>query len=205
MRGFNCEYLGTYAQTELGHGTNLRELQTTAEYDPETQEFVFNTPKLESMKWWPGGMGKTVNYVILGAHLITKGQNHGLHTFIVQIRSEEDHTPSPGVTVGEIGRKYGMNSNDNGFLMLKNVRMPRSHMLMRHAQVLPDGTYVKPKSDKLSYGSMVFLRVVIAKEIGKWLRKAATIAIRYSAVRRQSEIEAGKGEVQVIDFLTQQY
>ena len=30
------EYLGTYAQTEMGHGTFLRGLETTATYDPRT-------------------------------------------------------------------------------------------------------------------------------------------------------------------------
>lgn len=47
--------IGAYAQTELGHGTFVRGLETTAEYDPETEEFVVNTPQLSSMKWWPGG------------------------------------------------------------------------------------------------------------------------------------------------------
>lgn len=47
--------IGTYAQTELGHGTFVRGLETTATYDPKTQEFVVNSPTLSSYKWWPGG------------------------------------------------------------------------------------------------------------------------------------------------------
>lgn len=46
--------IGSYAQTELGHGTFLRGLQTTATYDPKTEEFVINSPTLSSIKWWPG-------------------------------------------------------------------------------------------------------------------------------------------------------
>jgi acyl-CoA oxidase len=34
--------LGTYIQTELGHGTYLRGLETTATYDKHTQEFVID-------------------------------------------------------------------------------------------------------------------------------------------------------------------
>ena len=45
---------GSYAQTELGHGSNVRGLQTVAVYDKTTQEFVLSTPNLMSMKWWPG-------------------------------------------------------------------------------------------------------------------------------------------------------
>lgn len=36
-------------------GTHLRGLETTATYDPATQEFVLNSPTVTSIKWWPGG------------------------------------------------------------------------------------------------------------------------------------------------------
>ena len=38
--------------------------------------------------------------------------------------------------VGEIGPRLGLNTNDNGFLMFKNYRIPRMNMLMRFSQVL---------------------------------------------------------------------
>lgn len=87
--------------------------------------------------------------------------------------------------------KLGLNSNDNGYLGFKQVRIPRENMLMKHAQVLEDGTYVKPASSKLSYGTMVFVRVVICQDVTKQLAKAVTIATRYSAVRHQSELKPG--------------
>ena len=52
------KHIGSYGQTELGHGSNVRGLRTTATYDKETEEFVLNTPDLLAMKWWPGGIGK---------------------------------------------------------------------------------------------------------------------------------------------------
>jgi acyl-CoA oxidase len=45
---------GSYVQTELGHGTYLRGLETTATYDKQTQEFVIDSPTLTSIKYWPG-------------------------------------------------------------------------------------------------------------------------------------------------------
>ena len=54
-KAWDLSIIGTYAQTELGHGTFIRGLETTATYDPKTQEFVLNSPTISSYKWWPGG------------------------------------------------------------------------------------------------------------------------------------------------------
>ena len=53
-RCVKLQIIGTYAQTELGHGTYIRGLETTATYDPPTEEFVIHSPTLTSTKWWPG-------------------------------------------------------------------------------------------------------------------------------------------------------
>ncbi|XP_038834662.1 peroxisomal acyl-coenzyme A oxidase 1-like isoform X1 [Salvelinus namaycush] len=197
--------LGTYAQTEMGHGTHLRGLETTATYDPATQEFVMNSPTITSIKWWPGGLGKTSNYAIVLAQLHTQGKCHGLQAFIVPLRSMNTHIPLPGVVVGDIGPKFGFDEVDNGYLKLENVRIPRDHMLMKYAKVEADGTYVKPPSAKLTYGTMVFIRSMIVGEAAHALAKSCTIAIRYSSVRHQSEIRPGEPEPQIMDYQTQQY
>ncbi|XP_055014237.1 peroxisomal acyl-coenzyme A oxidase 1-like [Boleophthalmus pectinirostris] len=126
--------MGTYAQTELGHGTHLRGLETTATYDPATQEFVLNSPTVTSIKWWPGALGKTSNHAIVLAQLYTHGHCHGLHAFIVQLRHMDTHEPLPGILVGDIGPKFGFCEVDNGFLKLDNVRIPRENMLMKYAK-----------------------------------------------------------------------
>ncbi|XP_061385814.1 probable peroxisomal acyl-coenzyme A oxidase 1 isoform X2 [Danaus plexippus] len=191
--------------TELGHGTFVRGLETTATYDPSTKEFDLHSPSLTSYKWWPGGLGHTANYCILIAQLYTKGKCHGIHPFIVQLRDEETHVPLPGIKIGDIGAKLGLNEVNNGFLGFDHVRIPRDQMLMKHAQVLEDGTYIKSLNSKLNYGPMVFTRVVIVFDVANYLCKAATIATRYSAVRRQSQKKPGEQECQILDYLTQQH
>ena len=57
----NGELLGTYAQTELGHGTNLKRLETTATFDATRDEFVLHSPTLTSTKFWPGNLGANEN------------------------------------------------------------------------------------------------------------------------------------------------
>jgi acyl-CoA oxidase len=45
--------------TELGHGSNVRGLLTTATYDAKTQEFVVNCPGDAASKWWIGNGART--------------------------------------------------------------------------------------------------------------------------------------------------
>ena len=50
----NYERIMTYAQTELGHGTYIRGLETVVTFDKETDEFIINSPTITSYKFWPG-------------------------------------------------------------------------------------------------------------------------------------------------------
>ncbi|KAM3715941.1 Acyl-coenzyme A oxidase acox-1.1 [Dirofilaria immitis] len=197
--------IGTYAQTELGHGTNISKLETTATYDEKTDEFVLHTPSVSATKWWSGGLGKSSNYAIIPAQLIINGSKKGLHMFIVQLRHLDTHTPLPGITVGDIGPKMGIPGNDNGFLIFNNHRIPRKNMFMRYSQVLSNGQYIAPKHSKLRYGTMVFVRSIMVRDQAMQLAAAVTIAVRYSAVRRQGEWKSGSKEVQILDYRTQQY
>jgi acyl-CoA oxidase len=49
-RAESWKVIGAYAQTELGHGTFIRGLETTATYDPQSKEFVVNSPTHTAFK-----------------------------------------------------------------------------------------------------------------------------------------------------------
>ncbi|XP_059800208.1 peroxisomal acyl-coenzyme A oxidase 2-like isoform X1 [Hypanus sabinus] len=201
----NYQIIGTYAQTELGHGTNLRGLETTATFDTSRQDFLLNTPKISSIKWWPGDLGRSATHAVVLAQLYTKGVCHGMHAFIVQIRSLVDHSTLPGIKVGDIGPKLAFEQVDNGYLIIQNVHVPRENMLSRYSWVTSDGSYIKQGSDRINYISMVFTRIqILSKEVVPALTKACIIAIRYSVVRRQSELKPGEKDVKILDHQTQQ-
>nr|XP_034354854.1 peroxisomal acyl-coenzyme A oxidase 2 isoform X2 [Arvicanthis niloticus] len=201
----NFQIITTYAQTELGHGTYLQGLETEATYDPATQEFVIHSPTMTSTKWWPGDLGRTVTHAVVLAQLICLGARHGMHAFIVPIRSLEDHTPLPGITVGDIGPKMGLEHIDNGFLRLNHVRVPRENMLNRFAEVLPDGTYQRLGTPQSNYLGMLVTRVqLLDKGILPSLQKACIIAMRYSVIRHQSRLRPSDPEAKILEYQTQQ-
>jgi len=199
------QIIGAYAQTEMGHGTYIRGLETTATYDTNSQEFILNSPTLTSLKWWPGYLGHTATHTVLIARLIIKDKDYGIHQFLVQLRNLNDHKLMPGVSTGDIGPLFGFKETNNGYLRLDNVRIPREYMLMGHAKVDPDGTYSKPANARLSYGSMVYLRTGIVSYAADDLSRAVTIATRYSFVRRQTPSKLNGPEMQIIDYVTQQH
>jgi len=67
----------------------------------------------------------------------------------------DDHLPLPGITVGDIGMKFGnaaYNTMDNGVLRFDHVRIPRNQMLMRyfHFTYCPFSSLAKGKSNNPS-------------------------------------------------------
>lgn len=99
--------LGTYAQTELGHGSFVRGLETTATFDSDTDEFVVHSPTISSTKFWPAGPGFSTTHAVVMAQLVVNQKQLGPHLFIMQLRSFEDGIPLPGIKMGDIGLKMG--------------------------------------------------------------------------------------------------
>ncbi|KAG9033601.1 hypothetical protein FRB95_014589 [Tulasnella sp. JGI-2019a] len=200
----NLAILGAYAQTELGHGSNVSRLETTATYIPEAEEFEIHSPTLTSTKWWVGGLGKSSTHAVVQAQLILPGNRAmGPHLFFVQLRSMETHSTLDGIRLGDIGPKAfgGFAALDNGFARFDRVRIPRTAMLSKFAQVTKNGEYIKPPHDKLSYGGMIYIRSSMITGFGQSLAKGITIAIRYSTVRRQGGQESSSNlERRVITY-----
>jgi len=204
----SAQYFGAYAQTELGHGSNLRGLETTATFDRVTDEFVIHSPYLTSLKWWPTGMYSCTHGAVM-ANLVIDGKNYGFHGFMMQFRDDEGRC-MPGVEIGEMGPKINGKITNIGYARFTHVRLPRSNMFARAQQVTREGEYIKapPKLSKFKYISMMEIRRDFVNWSAQSLGKAATIAIRYSCVRKQGYVNNESetlGENQVLNYKMQQY
>ncbi|KAM3961307.1 peroxisomal acyl-coenzyme A oxidase 3 [Aphomia sociella] len=187
----NREILASFALTEVAHGSDARLMRTTATYDPTQRQFVIHTPDFEAAKCWVGNLGRTCTHTLLFAQLITPdGTNHGLHGFVVPIRNPATLETYPGLIVGDMGEKIGVNGIDNGFIMFNQYRIPRDNLLNRTADVTEDGVYESSFSEpsrilgaaleNLSAG-----RIGIMQESCHTISSAVAIAIRYAATRKQ--------------------
>ncbi|KAK7755299.1 hypothetical protein SLS62_002805 [Diatrype stigma] len=204
-RAEKYEIIGCYAQTELGHGSNVRGLETTATWNQADRTFTLHSPHLTSSKWWIGSLGRTANHAVVMAQLIIGGKPYGPHPFVVQIRDLKTHEPLENVHVGDIGPKFGYNTMDNGFLLLNHVKVPHVAMLARFSRVDPaTGAYARPANPSLIYGTLTYVRSTIVLQSGSVLARGVTIATRYCAVRRQFQDLDAKGsdvgESQVLDY-----
>ena len=202
--------VGCYASTEIGHGSNVRALETTATYvgaapDPAADGCLLrlDTPTKSATKFWVGALGCTATYAIVFAQLVDgAGARRGIVPFLVRIR-DDALRPLPGVTVGDIGPKLGFQPVDNGFMSLHNVVVPASAMLSTGASMTADGVYTPPPP-KMMFATLFGLlsaRTSIVGSAGRTVAHGACIAVRYSAVRRQFGA-AGK-ETPVLNYASQ--
>jgi acyl-CoA oxidase len=101
----------------------------------------------------------------------------------------------------------GRNGLDNGWIQFHNKRIPREDMLMRWAQVSSTGEYKPALYKQLTYNSLISTRVELFNASSEVIKKALTIAIRYTAVRKQSpNINSPTlGEQQLLGYQTMQY
>src|SRR6476661_6403054 len=96
----DLDLLGCFAMTETGHGSDVQSLETTATYDPATQEFVVHSPTPSARKDYIGGAAKHARVAAVFARLVTLGEDHGVHCFVVPIRDEAGDD-LPGVTTSD--------------------------------------------------------------------------------------------------------
>lgn len=180
---------GAFAMTEIGHGSDVASVGTTATYDPETEEFIIHTPFRGATKEYLGNAALHGIAATVFAQLITQGVNHGVHCFYVPLRDDSGND-LPGIGREDDGLKGGLNGIDNGRLSFDSVRIPRTNLLNRYGDVAPDGTYT---SDIDSPGRRFFTMLGTLVQGRVSLDGAASwasalglyIALTYAGQRRQ--------------------
>ncbi len=200
--------LGCFAMTEHAHGSDVAALRTTASYQPDTGEFVIDTPEPGDRKEYIGNAARDGRMAVVFAQLVTAGRSEGVHAFLVPIR-DDDGNPLPGVDISDCGLKAGLNGVDNGQLSFSAVRVPRSALLDRYGSVSPDGSYHTPIKNQTKrfftmLGTLIQGRVSVAGGAGSATKLALAIALNYAERRRQFSAPGRQEEVPLLDYLAHQ-
>ena len=208
----SLELPGCFAMTETGHGSNVADLETTARFDPATDEFVIHTPQEGARKDYIGNAAAHGRMATVFAQLEVPGEDgelvsHGVHALLVPIR-HEDGTPCEGVWIGDCGHKMGLNGVDNGRLKFDQVRVPRLNLLDRFASVDEHGVYSSPIASPTKrfftmLGTLVGGRVSVALGSLSVAKSALAIAVKYGVGRRQFG-PPDRPETRLLDYPTHQ-
>lgn len=204
----NYAIKGCFAMTELGHGSNVRGIETVTTYDSNTGEFVINTPCESAQKYWIGGAAKHATHTIVFSQLSINGENQGVHAFIAQIR-DADGNICPNIRIADCGHKIGLNGVDNGRIWFDNVRIPRENLLNSVADVSLDGKYLSAIKDPdqrfaAFMAPLTSGRVTIAASAIYTSKISLAIAIRYSLTRRAFSVTPNGPEVLLLDYPSHQ-
>lgn len=109
--------------------------------------FVLNTPTRGAAKHWIS-QGLLADKMVAVCDLRIKGKSYGPHAFLMDMRKRKpsgggERELVEGVTVEDMGKKTVGNDLDNASIIFQNVRVPKSTLLNRYADVTKNGEYVK--------------------------------------------------------------
>ncbi|MEV7728675.1 acyl-CoA dehydrogenase [Streptomyces sp. NPDC087917] len=188
---------GVFLCTEVGHGNDAPNLETTAVFEPATGGFTLNTPSARAQKYMPNtstvGGPKTA---VVAARLVARGVDLGPFLFLAPLSDTEG--PLPGIRVTELPERTG-NPVDHCLTSFEQVRLPPGALMeAAHGQLAPDGTL----TSSLGNPRKRFLRSIARVTPGKLCmsgcgvgatRAALAIAVRYAHHRhiggaRQGEV-----------------
>ena len=113
----------------------------------------------------------------------------------------ETHEPLPGIEVGDLGTKLGYTSVDNGYLLIKNLRVPRSALLARFSEITKEGEFELKSDPRLLYQIMSKTRLSIIQACGFNIFRSGIVATRDAVCRRQFANQKGtKEERKLLDY-----
>ncbi|MGW7414682.1 acyl-CoA dehydrogenase family protein [Streptomyces sp. NPDC054863] len=177
---------GGYLITEAGQANSHLATRTEAVFDPETREFVLDTPDDGAAKFCGVAAHGAPRTVVVLARLRVRGDDCGVFSFVVDL--SDGRGPLPGVGISS-PLELGALPLDYALVRFSGVRLPYERWLRDDASLTADGVFLDPLP-----GPDDRLRRTLCVGQGLWgtlpsaaaamSRQSAVLALRYARQRR---------------------
>ncbi|MFC9897133.1 acyl-CoA dehydrogenase family protein [Nocardia sp. NPDC127579] len=192
--------VGAYILTELGHGSDLPGLETTATFDPaDGGSFVIHTPTATAIKYMPTTAAPPVpgvaRFGIVFARLIVDGVKQGNYPFLVRL-VDRDGTIRPGITIRPMPEKPAIGM-DNSLTRFDHVRVGREALVSHTGTTIDDdGRLNAPISrDNQVWRAIARVRLgrlCISAMAAAISRAALSVALQHATQRDIPSMDGGR-------------
>ncbi|KZT69853.1 acyl-CoA dehydrogenase NM domain-like protein [Daedalea quercina L-15889] len=189
------EVSAQYLLTEVGHGLDAPNLETTATLLPNG-EFDLHTPNEQACKYMPptGPFGSMPRVAIVFARLVVQGENRGVRPFLVALGDGQQMCK--GVASRLLPQRGGLKPVDHAVTSFDHVRLPSTALL---------GSLAKPANMRANFISCIWRVAVgslaLATLAVPLLSVNTYVAARYSLRRRVTGSDGTP--VPIMSFRTQ--
>ncbi|KAI0089542.1 acyl-CoA dehydrogenase NM domain-like protein [Irpex rosettiformis] len=185
---------GQFLLTEVGHGLDIANLETTAMLQP-SGDFILNTPTPQAAKFMPPTIPAGLPTIgVVWARLLVSDEDRGIRPFVVALNDGEQMCA--GVKSRLLPERGGTNPLNHSITTFHDVRLPSTAIL---------GPLEAYNSPKIALNHAIWRVVTGTLAIGSStlpaMKATATIGAMYSLRRRVGP--PGK-RVPIIHFRTQQ-
>jgi acyl-CoA oxidase len=201
--------LGCFGMTETGHGSNVKDIETTATYNHGDGTITIHSPTKSAGKEYIGN-ALHGSVAVVFAQLFVKNINHGVHAFIVPYRDKNGNLLA-NIEVKDCGYKMGLNGIDNGRLWFNQIQIPKENLLNKYGEIDAEGNYTSPiqnanKRFFVMLGALVGGRMCVGLGGINAAQVAMATALKYAMRRRQFKADEDKEEeMLLIDYPTHQH
>lgn len=181
---------GCFAMTELSHGSDVKNIKTTAIYNSNDNTFTINTNDISDRKFWIGNAYLHATYSIVFAQLYIDEKCEGVHAFLVPLRNFQGNLLN-GIKISDCGTKLGLNGVDNGMIEFNNVIIPYDNLLDKYCSIT-GGKYISDivgldKRFSNMLAALTLGRIGLSSGALQYCKKALFVAINYALQRKQFE------------------
>ncbi|TFY67211.1 hypothetical protein EVJ58_g1760 [Rhodofomes roseus] len=124
-RALAGDIIGNFLLTEVGHGLDILNIETTA--TKVADGFVLNTPHPAAAKFMPPTTPLCPKIAVVFARLIVDNADHGIHPFLVH--TSDAHGMCPGIVSQLLPPRSGTSPLDYAITSFHHVHLPPSAFL----------------------------------------------------------------------------